>query len=152
MADQMSVTELIEAPDHWVLPLDGSAVVQCRVDFAFTVLAEGPEGTFELRVEQPFEWFAGTDGGAALSIDVAGDPTAAGPALACLNKGIRGGTAFKDGRLELRFEDGLELRVQAGEDYEPWTLTGPGGLRVVSAPGGELSIWSPGDGGDGGES
>jgi Family of unknown function (DUF6188) len=143
MADEMSVTELVEAQDHWVLPLDGCAVVQCRVDFAFTIVAEGPEGAFELRVEQPFEWFGGTDGQAPLSIDVAGDPTAAAPALACLNRGIRAGAAFKDGRLELRFEDGLELRVPAGQDYEPWTLTGPGGLRVVSAPGGELTIWSP---------
>jgi uncharacterized protein DUF6188 len=145
MADEMSLTELIEAQDHWVLPLDGCAVVQCRVDFAFTVVAEGPEGTFEVRVEQLFEWFAGTDGEAPLSIDVASDPTAAAPALACLHRGIRSGAAFKDGRLELRFEDGLQLRVPAGEDYEPWTLTGPHGLLVVSAPGGTLSIWSPED-------
>jgi hypothetical protein len=135
--------ELVEAQDRWVLPLGGCAVVQCCVDHAFTIVAEGPDGAFEVRVEQPFEWFAGTDGQAPLSIEVASDPTAAAPALACLHKGIRAGLAFKDGRLELRFEDGLELRVPAGEDYEPWTLTGPGGLRVVSAPGGELSIWSP---------
>ena len=139
----MSATALVEAQDHWVLPLGGCAVVQCRVDFAFTIMAEGPEGEFELRIEQPFEWLAGTDGEAPLPIDVASDPTAAAPALACLNRRMRAGAAFKDGRLALRFEDGLELRVPAGEDYEPWTLTGPHGLRVVSAPGGELSIWSP---------
>ena len=80
MADEMSLTELIEAQDHWVLPLDGCAVIQCRVDFAFTIVAEGPEGTFDVRVEQPFEWFAGTDSQAPLLIDVEGDPTAAAPA------------------------------------------------------------------------
>jgi hypothetical protein len=145
VADEMSGLELVETADRWMLPLGGCDVVQCRVDFAFTVLAEGPAGAFEVRVEQPFEWVGGVDTEAPITIDVASDPTAAAPALACLNKPILEATAFKDGRLELLFGDSLALRVSPGLDFEPWTVAGPDGLRVVSAPGGELSIWSPGD-------
>jgi Family of unknown function (DUF6188) len=141
----MSGLELIETTDRWMLPLGGCEVVQCRVDFAFTVLAEGPAGAFEVRVEQPFEWIAGADAAGPISIDVASHPTAAAPALACRGKSILEATAFKDGRLELSFGDGLALRVPPGKDFEPWTVAGPDGLRVVSAPGGKLSIWSPGD-------
>ena len=141
----MSGLELIETSDRWKLPLGGCEVVQCRVDFAFTVLAEGLAGAFEVRVEQSFEWIGGADTEAPISIDVASDPTAAAHALACLGKPILEATAFKDGRLELLFGDGLGLRVPPGDDLEPWTVAGPRGLRVVSAPGGEISIWSHGD-------
>ena len=141
----MSGLQLIETSDRWMLPLGGCEVVQCRVDFGFTILVGDPAGAFEVRVEQPFVWVGGADAEAPISIDVASDPTAAAPALACRGKPILETTAFKDGRLELLFGDGLALRVPPGEDFEPWTVAGPDGLRVVSAPGGELGIWSPGD-------
>lgn len=35
----------------------------------------------------------------------------------------------------------IVLHVAPGRDYEAWTLAGPEGLRVVSLPGGGLSIF-----------
>ncbi len=33
------------------------------------------------------------------------------------------------------------VKVPVGQDYEPWELVGPGGVRVVSLPGGDLAVW-----------
>jgi len=51
--------------------------------------------------------------------------------------------AYKDGRLKLELSGGNRLHIFAGQEFEPWTLVGPDGLRVVSVPGGELAIWGP---------
>jgi hypothetical protein len=54
----------------------------------------------------------------------------------------RSGTAFKDGRLALEFDDGSSIHVPADPSYEPWQISGPRGFRIVSIPGGDLAIWS----------
>lgn len=136
----MSAVELVEHEDRWVVPLAGGAVAQCRVDYAFTLIVDGACGSFELRIEQPFE-LRGVDGRPAL-LSWEGDPTVLAPALAVLHAEVDVALAFKDGRLELRFGDGGSLRVPASEEFEAWTLVGPLGLRLVSMPGGELAVWS----------
>lgn len=37
--------------------------------------------------------------------------------------------------------DGSRFSVSASDDYEAWELAGPSGLRMVSTPGGELTVW-----------
>ena len=51
--------------------------------------------------------------------------------------------ADEGGELRIDFQDGARVLAAADEDYEAWTLAGPGGLKVVSGPGGGLSVWSP---------
>ncbi|MGH7425947.1 MAG: DUF6188 family protein, partial [Candidatus Methylomirabilales bacterium] len=51
--------------------------------------------------------------------------------------------AFKDGHLEISFSDGTHLGVPADEGFEAWEFVGPGGLRTVCLPGGELAVWTP---------
>ena len=47
-----------------------------------------------------------------------------------------------DGQLHLAFADGAHIEVAPDEGYEAWNVTGPGGARIVSLPGGELAVWS----------
>lgn len=138
----MSVVEFVEAEDRWVVPLAGATVTQCRVDYAFTLVVGGAQGSFEVRIEHPFELLPYPDGG-PVSLSLEHDPTALGPALAMLHAELDEALAFKDGRLELRLSDGGSVRVSASEEFEAWTLVGPDGLRLVSMPGGELAVWSP---------
>lgn len=138
---QVSAVELVAAEDRWVVPLDGGVVTQCRVDYAFTLVIDGARGSFELRIEQPFE-LRRVDG-VPMSLSWERDPMALAPALSVLHVEVDAALAFKDGRLELRFGDGGWLRVSASEEFEAWTLVGPDGLRLASMPGAELAIWSP---------
>jgi hypothetical protein len=135
------VGELVEAADRWLVPMAGLTVTQCRLDYAFSVVvADEPAGSFEVRIEQPFTVASRGD---ELTIDPEGDPVQMAPALRVLRQEVEQAIAFKDGRLELTFGDGVLLRVPVGEDYEAWKIVGPAGLRIVSLPGGELAIWSP---------
>ena len=136
----MTVSELVEAADRWLVPMVGT-VTQCRLDYAFSlVVADESAGSFEARIEHLFV-VAGHDG--ETSMDPEADPVLMAPALRVLRRAVDQAIAFKDGRLELTFDDGAVLRVPADEDHEAWNIVGPAGLRVVSMPGGELAIWEP---------
>ena len=135
--------ELVDAADRWVVPMAGLPVTQCRLDYAFTIIiGDEPGASFQVCVEQPFmARMAGR--GDELLLDPEGDPAEMAPALGVLHRRVEQAIAFKDGRLELLLGDGSVLEVPAGEDYEPWNIVGPSGLRIVSLPGGGLAIWSP---------
>jgi hypothetical protein len=49
--------------------------------------------------------------------------------------------AFNDGRLEIAIADGMVVRVESSEIYEAWEISGSGGFRIVSTPGGGLAVW-----------
>jgi hypothetical protein len=129
------VGELVEAADRWLVPMAGRAVTQCRLDYAFSLVVAG---SFEVRIEQRFIVVIH---GEEVMLDPEDDPVQMAPALKVLRQIVKQTIAFKDGRLELTFGDGTVLRVPVGEDYEPWNIVGPAGLRIVSLPGGELAIW-----------
>jgi hypothetical protein len=136
----VSAAELVESEDRWEVPLDGT-LEQVRADHALTLVVDGERGAFEIAIEQPFALERAGDG--TTEVGWPDDMAAVAPVLALLHGGVEAAVAFKDGRLELRLAGGACLRVAAGEDFEPWTLVGPGGLRLVSVPGGELAVWSP---------
>jgi hypothetical protein len=142
VADIVSVVELIAEPGRWLVPLTGCSVTQCCVDYGFTLIISDGKNSFDVRIEQAFELALD---GEALGLDPEGDPRMLAPALAVLHAPVAEAVAFDDGRLVVKFTAGGELRVPGGNDYEPWTLVGPAGLRLVSMPGGELAIWKPGE-------
>lgn len=144
----MTVGELVDAKDRWLVPLDGCAVVQCRIDHAFTLVIDSGRDSFEVRIEQPFEVLGQVDGGQPVSLSLEDGPAALAPGLSVLHAALEGASALKDGRLELRFADGRWLHVPASEAFEAWSLVGPDGLRLISLPGGELAVWSPGSSAD----
>jgi hypothetical protein len=44
-------------------------------------------------------------------------------------------------RPEVSFADVSRIDVSASDDYEAWEFAGPSGLRMVSTPGGHLTVW-----------
>lgn len=139
-SDTPGTLELFREPGAWRVPLSGCAVVRCCVDFAFTITVDHPAGPVDFRIEQPFAYV--DRAGRQVRLDPEDDPTGVGPALATARAVVERAVAYTDGALEIVFTDGSAVRVQGGTDFEAWQLTGPGGLLVVSAPGGELAIWT----------
>lgn len=137
----MTAARLVREGNGWRLPLAGCAVVQCCVDWALTLRLERSSGTFEVRIEQPFTFTSAT--GSDVLLVPENDPTGLGPVLACSRTAVEEAVALDDGGLVMSFADGSSIRVRSSPDHEAWGLTGPAGLRVVSASGGELAIWQP---------
>ena len=122
------------------LPLGQAAVVQVRVDYAFTLVLKRGADAYEVRIEQAFELV--TADGVVHMLDPEGDPVGLGPALGCARTVVVTADAAEDGRLEMVFGDGSAIRVPVSEEYEGWTLAGPEGLRIVAGPGGKVTVWS----------
>jgi hypothetical protein len=125
---------LLESDGGWVLPLAGCQVTRCSFDHSVALLFD--KG-FVVTIESTFLLREGGD----VRL-VPGDPRTLAPALTFWQRTVVFAFAHEDGRLELRFAEGGTIDVPAGDRYEAWNLTGPGGLLVVSSPGGELVIWS----------
>lgn len=123
---------------RWLLPLHDEQVTWCRIDYAVSF---GTQNQVALRIEQPFV-YTSADGVEHLIVPEA-DPVKVAPVLAITRLSVREGFAYDDGHLEVTFSDGSTIGVPSAQDYEPWELTGPGGLKMVSVPGGELSVWRP---------
>jgi hypothetical protein len=135
----MTSMYLTETDGRWQLPLGSCAVTQCCVDYGVTLRFDHPAGAFELRIEQSLDFVAAD--GAAFTVDPEDDPTGVGPLLACTRSTVTTATAFRDGRLAIEFADDSRLSVPASDEYEAWELAGPAGLRMVSTPGGDLTVW-----------
>lgn len=118
--------------------MTGRQMTQCCVDYAVTFRFSEAEGSFDLRISEPFVLRRASGEHLLRPED---DPTGMGPALSLLHQTVTEAVAFKAGRLELTFSDGSVVKVPVRQDYEPWELVGPGGVRVVSLPGGDLAVW-----------
>jgi hypothetical protein len=123
---------------RWRLPFANERVTWCCVDYAFSF---STQSQILVRIEQPFV-YTSADGVEQLIVPEE-DPVRLAPALAIARLSARDGFAYEDGHLEVTFSNSSTIGVPGTQDYEPWELTGPNGLKVVSVPGGELSIWYP---------
>ena len=114
----------------------GQAVL--GTDFGYTVAVQFGGG-YEVRVEVPFTlWVDGLD----REIEPGRDADAA--AVAQLSGQVVSlARADDSGGLRIEFVGGARLLALPDSSFEAWTVAGPGGLKVVCAPGGELSVWSP---------
>jgi hypothetical protein len=124
--------------NRWLLPLADEQVTWCCVDYAVSF---GTQNQVSIRIEQPFV-YSSADGVEHLIVPE-GNPVLVAPVLAIARLSVREGFAYEDGHLEATFSDGSTIAVPSAQDYEPWELTGPDGLKIVSVPGGELSVWRP---------
>jgi hypothetical protein len=107
-------------------------------DFGYTVAVE-LSGGFEVRVETPFT--LRIDG-----VDREIEPARADDAAAVARLSgqiVSLARADDSGGLRIEFAGGARLLVEPDSTFEAWTVAGPGGLKVVCGPGGELSVWSP---------
>lgn len=130
-----SVEGLERFDKGWRLPVEGLIVTQIRLDHAVTLLLED----FHFRIEGTFLVLEGS--GLQHTVDPEGGPEQLLPAIKLFEKESVSGSANDDGGLELNFHDGTRVFVPASQEFEPWELAGPERLIIVSAPGGELSIW-----------
>jgi hypothetical protein len=131
------------ASSHKILTA-GAYVDQCRFDYGVVLAFRLVDGTSSwVRIGCPFRvaWPDGTE-----SLVVPAEQEELGSVLRLLRATSTGGTAFEDGRLEVRFQDGSILVVSPDERYEAWTAAGPAGALLVSLPGGGLAVWGEGTG------
>lgn len=135
--------QLLEQQDRWTVRWADAVVSQCRFDHAVTLIVETSPGYSELRIEQPMDVVLPSRPDGPVRIPMHGSAAEMAPALELLQQVPTSLDAHKDGRLLLHFAGGGRLSVEADADYEPWTLTGPDGLRLVSLPGGDLAVWTP---------
>lgn len=133
---------LVESGDSWLLPLDGFQVSRCCLDFGFVINIDVDGEFFEIRIGATLQLKPG-EAGEVLWTDPESDPAGTAPAFRLVHETVTRAVAHKDGALEMWFSDGSRLWVDPDPDYEAWTAVGPGGLRLVSMPGGELAIWQP---------
>ena len=116
----------------------GQAVVS--TDFGYTVAVEFGGG-YEVRVESRFT--LRIDG---LDREIEPGRDADASAVAQLSGRVVSAARADDaGGLWIEFGGEVRLTAEPDSDFEAWTLAGPGGLKVVCGPGGELSVWSPRD-------
>ena len=129
---------ITEAADHHEVDLGGYKVMQCVVDYAFTLELNKERQRVTIRVESPFSL---THGDAVDEFDAEANPTGLGPALGLSRTTVSTAVVHKTGDLELGFEDGSVIRVPSDAEYEAWTLTVTDGPIVVSGPGGKLTFF-----------
>lgn len=132
---------LQDAGSTWILPVAGQQVTRCCLDYAAVSLLTA-NGVC-VYIEAPFV-YAGLDA-VEYTLDPDEDASHLAPFIRLRRQSIKSAEAFKDGSLEVRFGDGSRIQVPADQSFEPWNVSGPGGLdglRIVSMPGGELAIWT----------
>ncbi|GGJ18108.1 DUF6188 family protein [Paenarthrobacter histidinolovorans] len=130
----------IPVDDHvlwsWPVAPGPDLIVQCRVDYAFTICTDGG---MVLRIGSVFT--LKTAAGSIHQLDPNGEPTRLGPALSITQSSIVAGFADDRGALHVEFSDGSVIDVPADNSYEAWTINGPQGLLLVSCPGGSIASW-----------
>jgi hypothetical protein len=119
----------IELDDHYELPRYGVAITRCSLDY---------ELSLEFLQSEDHTIMTATE---AIELDPE-CPHTLGPALDLLRRPVETVRAFKDGTLEMIFEDGRRLVSHAAR-YEAWHVYGHRGLRIVALPGGDHAIWRP---------
>ncbi|WP_157617226.1 DUF6188 family protein [Saccharomonospora marina] len=97
-------------------------------------------GGYEIGIENDFQ-VSNPAGQVELSPGV--DPDRGRAVLATLQgRTVELAGTDESGGLLVSFGDGTSVHVSSDEEYESWTLAGPGGMKVVCMPGGELAVCS----------
>ena len=130
---------LAELPDRWVLPYRGLKISQITVDYQLTFLLEGQASI----VIESDATLADRPGRApeAQTVELHPERQDVASALTLFGATVNSGVAFKTGTLRLVLGH-FQLTVRADPQYEAWNVVGPGGIRIVCRPGGQLVIWT----------
>jgi hypothetical protein len=65
------------------------------------------------------------------------------PVLQLIGRTLTAIECSQDGNLYLSLGEDVTIVAKADQDYEAWELQADNGLRIVSMPGGGLSLWDP---------
>ncbi|MFJ9034811.1 DUF6188 family protein [Streptomyces sp. NPDC102274] len=118
--------------------LRGVRVSRVSIEFRLTLTLDSG---WEVALETPARLSSGsirTDSGVVLTPEVQ-DVAAV---LPLFGVAVLSAVAFKSGTLRMVFEEGTHLTCPTDASFEAWQITGPGGRRIVSLPGGDLGVWS----------
>ena len=122
------------------LGLEGQSVTHKTVDYTVSL---NTNAGFEIRIETNFS-LRTPEGDFDLSPE--SSDMQAERLQSLLHQTVTSSVADESGALSLGFSDGSRLHVDPNDSYEAWTVASPGGMKVVSMPGGELAVWPPENG------
>lgn len=137
----MTFTEMTETEDSWKILTADAEVTRVSFDWSVTLLIASADSSMEVRIENEFS--VTTSDGSTTSVNPEGGATQLSGALELLRKRVSLVRALKTGALEIEFEDGESVAVAADADFEAWGISTPQGPLMVSAPGGDLTIFHP---------
>lgn len=123
---------------YWLLEVSGQLILQLVLDFQVTLVLEH----FRITIEESF--VLEHPDATSHVVKPGGGFDQLSPVLPLSrSKVVAEARAFDDGRLEIVIQDGFRLSVvpESESAYEAWNVTGPGGVLIVSTPGGELALW-----------
>jgi hypothetical protein len=145
MAEMNSPIRVTERDTHWEVDANRRRVTRCCIDSRFTFDIYETEFIFAVSFEGEFTYITADETGDMheYRLEAGVAPNSLCPALSILHKQIELVTASKTGDLAVRFSDGSVLTAAPHPRYESWNISGAGGLLIVCAPGGELSVWLP---------
>jgi hypothetical protein len=133
---------LVEYENHWQLPLSHTTVGRLNIDMAFhmEVCDETGHYLYRITIESPFRFQYDRH---TLLIDPE-FKLAFTPLLSLVFSRIIEGKAYKNGDLEITFEETRKIFVPFDANFEAWQINGVGGLMMVANAGGILSVWKSG--------
>ena len=131
--------KLIELDDRWIFPIENLTVTQLRIDYSLVIsLWVSQELFFNVAIEAPFQFInhnketikvtPETSEGVCSILDI-------------LDATVQSAIAFKNGALELVFQNGCRIIAKPDYMYEAWNIAGPAGLLFVCKPSGEVESW-----------
>lgn len=135
---EVSESSLAEHEDRWIMNLRGLAVTKISIAYQLFLHLDS-----DARVDLGCPFKLTQDVGGSRQ-DVVLDPgrQEVAAALGLFGAKVLSAVAFKTGSLRLVFDSGCHLNSQADPSFEAWEVLGPGGWRVISMPGGKLTVWS----------
>ncbi|MDX6742929.1 DUF6188 family protein [Actinocorallia sp. A-T 12471] len=129
----------IEHEDRWLLNYRGLLITKISIDYRLTLLLGAD---VEVVVECPARISHGPlSNPKNPSTAVVPERQDVAAALSLFGAKVLSAVAFKSGGLRMVFDTGLHLNCPADPSCEAWQATGPGQWKIVSRPGGDLSVW-----------
>jgi hypothetical protein len=131
--------DLSEFSDRWLLPYRGLKVSQITVDYALTFSLEG-QATIVVENDATLADHPGR-APETQTVELHPGRQDVASALTLFGATVNSAVAFKTGTLRLVL-DHFQLTVRADPQYEAWNAVGPGDIRLICMPGGQLAIWT----------
>jgi hypothetical protein len=132
--------DLVDAGDHWIVPVGEGLITQVAVDFAFSLVIHP---NIVVRIEGPFRAIS-PDGSVANYVPNE-NWSELGPLLALHQSNVTTMFVSKTGTLTIEIATGPTLVVEADPHHEAFTVTrgrddtGFAGQMLVSTPGGGVT-------------
>lgn len=118
------------------LAVVGSSVIRLCFDHALTILTSS---SYEFRIETTSTFDLA--GAGSIAFEPEGPGEVAAELLTLLDMEVTDAVVDDSGLLRLKFGENAQLATGPHDEYEAWTMSGPGGERVICKPGGGVTTW-----------